>query len=62
MSECQIQLFGEENEFVDGSYHQVLEAVDTDEPNKHSRIAKVHESGILYKGKIIKKATVTAYK
>lgn len=62
MSECELQLFGEEGQLVDGSYHQVLEAVDTNETEKHARIAKIHEPGILYQGKIIKKATVTAYK
>lgn len=62
LSECQIQLFGEEDQLIDGSCHQVLEAIDTDDPTKHSRIAKVHEQGILYQGNVIKKATVTAYK
>ena len=62
MSQCQIQLFGAEGQAVDGACHQVLEAIDTDDPTKHSRIAKVHEPGILYQGNVIKKATVTAYK
>lgn len=62
MSECELQLFGEEGQLVDGAYHQVLEAVDTNESEKHARIAKIHEPGVLYQGKIIKKATVTAYK
>lgn len=62
MSQCQIQLFGAEGQAVDGACHQVLEAIDTDDPTKHSRIAKVHEPGSLYQGNVIKKATVTAYK
>lgn len=62
MSQCQIQLFGAEGQAVDGACHQVLEAIDTDDPTKHSRIAKVHEPGILYQGNVLKKATVTAYK
>ena len=62
MAQCQLQLFGSFGDLVDGSYHQVLEALDTDDATMHSRIAKIHESGILYQGKIIKKATITAYK
>lgn len=62
MSECQLQLFGEEGQQIDGSYHQVLEAIDINDPTQHSRIAKVHEPGILYQGNVIKKAIVTAYK
>ena len=42
--------------------HQVLEALDTDEAKNRSKIAKIHEPGMLYQGKIIKKATITAYK
>ena len=62
MAQCQLQLFGTEGDLIDGSYHQVLEALDTDEAKNRSKIAKIHEPGMLYQGKIIKKATITAYK
>lgn len=62
MLQCELQWIGEEGELVDGSCHQVLDVIETTDPEQHSHIAKIHERGLMYRGDVIKKATVTAYK
>lgn len=59
---CGIELVGEEGEPVDYRVHEILEAVDTDRGEQEGMVAGVRSRGLLYKGKVIKKARVTAYR
>lgn len=59
---CAIENIGVEGESVDYRLHEVLQAIEAEEKEQEGMVAKVYSSGMLYKGKVIKKARVTAYK
>lgn len=47
---------------VDYNMHEVIEAIPTDSPKLDKTVAEIYLPGYLYKGKIQKKAQVTAYR
>lgn len=47
---------------VDYDVHEVLEARITAEPMQHQKVASVYSPGFRYRGKVLKKAKVAAYK
>lgn len=59
---CAIENVGEEGESVDYRLHEVLQAIEAEEKEQEGTVAKVYSRGMLYKGKVIKKARVSAYK
>lgn len=58
---CGICLTGERGETVDYDLHEVVEVVDTDQPESDRKIADVYSNGYLYRGVVQKKARVVAY-
>ena len=59
---CGISLIGECGTEVDYDMHEVIEAIETAQPDQDRKIADVYRGGYLYKGKIKRKAQVAAYK
>lgn len=59
---CGISLVGECGTEVDYDLHEVIEAIETAQPDQDRKIADVYRGGYLYKGKIKRKAQVAAYK
>ena len=59
---CGISLIGECGTEVDYDLHEVIEAIETAQPDQDRKIADVYRGGYLYKGKIKRKAQVAAYK
>lgn len=59
---CGISLVGECGAEVDYDLHEVIEAIETAQPDQDRKIADVYRGGYLYKGKIKRKAQVAAYK
>lgn len=58
---CGISVIGECGVEVDYGLHEVIEAVDTDQPDLDRKIADIYRCGYLYKGKVKRKAQVAAY-
>ena len=57
-----IYLTGKTGEPVDYGLHEVIDTTDAQRPELHGMVARVYECGVLYKGQIIRKARVSAYK
>lgn len=53
---------GKAGEPVDYELHQVLDAVDTDKEELAGTVARVYRRGRIYRGKVIRKAQVAAYR
>lgn len=47
---------------VDYNLHEIIKAVDTPEPGQDKTVAEIYHCGYIYKGKVRKKATVSAYR
>lgn len=58
---CGISVIGELEAEIDYDLYEIIEAVDTKNPEQGKRIAEVYSCGYLYKGKVKKKARVSAY-
>ena len=54
--------FAQSGDAVNFDMHIVAEAVDTDRPEKNRIIQEVYEQGLIYHGKVVKKAVVRAYR
>ena len=59
---CGISIIGQCGIEVDYDLHEVLEAIDTNDPSKDKKIADIYRCGYLYQGKVMKKAQVSAYR
>lgn len=59
---CAIENIGAKGELIDYRMHEVLQAMETEEKEQEGTVAEVYSSGMLYKGKVIRKARVAAYK
>jgi len=59
---CGISIIGESGIEVDYNLHEVIEAVDTSNPGQDKIIADVYHCGYIYKGRVQKKAAVSAYR
>ena len=59
---CGISIIGECGIEVDYNLHEVIEAVDTESPDQDRIIADIYHCGYIYKGKVRKKAAVSAYR
>ena len=58
---CGISLVGECGTEVDYDFHEVIEVMETEQPDQDRKIADVYRNGYLYKGKVRRKAQVAAY-
>ncbi len=58
---CGISIIEESGIEVNYGLHEVLEAVDTEQQEKDKLVAEIISWGYLYKGRVMKKAKVTAY-
>lgn len=59
---CAIELTGVSGEPADYRLHEVLEAVEPDSTEQEGMIDKVYSQGMLYHGRVVRKARVTAYR
>lgn len=59
---CGISVIEECGVEVDYGLHEVIEAVDTDDPGLDRIIADIYRCGYLYKGRVRRKAQVAAYR
>lgn len=58
---CGISIIGECVSTVDYDLHEVIEVLDTTDPDKDKMIARIYRCGYIYKGQVKKKAQVSAY-
>lgn len=58
---CGISIIEESGIEVNYDLHEVMEAVDTEQREKDKLVAEIISWGYLYKGRVMKKAKVTAY-
>lgn len=59
---CGIHVIQESGVDVDYSLHEIVEAVDTDDPTLDKKIATIYCCGYIYKGTVKKKAKAAAYR
>lgn len=59
---CGISIIGETGIPVDYDLHEVIEAADTTDSGQDKLVAVIYRCGYLYKGKVKKKAQVSAYR
>lgn len=59
---CGIHLIQECGVDVDYSLHEIVEAIDTDDPTLDKKIADIYRCGYIYKGTVKKKAKAAAYR
>lgn len=59
---CMIDSIGMPGEMVDYRLHEVIEAIEADKEEQGGKVAKIFRQGMIYQGKVIKKARVQAYK
>lgn len=59
---AQIQETGNAGEVFDYRLHEIIETKETDQEEQEGMIAKVYVPGLIYQGKIMKKAQVCVYK
>ncbi len=59
---CGIQLIEDTEGKVDYGLHEVIKAEITSDPALDKQIASIYSRGYLYKGKVMKKAQVAAYR
>lgn len=59
---CAIEETGAVGEKVDYSLHEILNVVPAAELELNGKVARVYSPGLLYHGKVVKKAQVAAYK
>jgi molecular chaperone GrpE (heat shock protein) len=59
---CGIQKTGQVEEKTDYRIHEIIDIVETDNKEQNELIARVYSKGIIYKGKVIRKAKVAVYK
>ena len=50
------------NDTVEPDKHNVCAAIETDNKNRHGKISSVLSEGIIYRGKVLKQAKVSAYR
>lgn len=58
---CGIGLIGECGTEVDYDMHEVIEVIETGEPELDRRIADIYSGGYMYRGKVRRKAKVAVY-
>lgn len=59
---CSIEETGKPGEPVDYRYHEILDAADTEEAERDGTVAYCYRPGCVYRGKVITKAQVRAYR
>ncbi|MBO6148154.1 MAG: nucleotide exchange factor GrpE [Lachnospiraceae bacterium] len=59
---CGIDIIGQTDVKVDYGLHEVIEVKESDDYDKDQTVAAVFRCGIIYKGKVIRKAQIVAYK
>lgn len=59
---CAIEEIGLRGETADYKYHEILDVTNTEEENLDSTVAHTYRAGLIYHGKVLKKAQVTAYR
>lgn len=59
---CGIHVIQECGEDVDYDLHEIVEAVETDDPSLDKKIADIYRCGYIYKGTVKKKAQAAAYR
>ena len=59
---CAIEYIGTVGELVDYRLHEVLQAFEPESTQQEGTVATIFSSGMIYKGKVVKKARVAAYK
>lgn len=62
MSDCGIFIIAEAHQRVNYECHEVIQVVDTDEAALSRVISEVYSPGFIYKGKVLKRAKVAAYR
>lgn len=60
--QCAIEETGFSGETADYRYHEILNVIDTEEENLHNTIASTYSPGLIYHGKVVKKAQVSVYR
>ncbi len=59
---CAISIIQDCGVSVDYALHDIIEAVETEDPAQDKTIAEIYRCGYLYKGKVRKKAQASAYR
>lgn len=59
---CGISVIQECGVAVNYDLHEIVEAIDTDDPNLDQKIADIYRLGYIYKGTVKKKAQAAAYR
>ena len=59
---CAIESIGKVGEKADYRIHEVIEVLAAENNEQEGTVAHVYSQGILYHGKVLKKARVQAYK
>ncbi|HBA97759.1 MAG TPA: hypothetical protein DCZ23_06595 [Lachnospiraceae bacterium] len=62
LKQCAIEETGLNGETVNYKYHEILDTVDTEDMGLDSTVACTYRPGLIYHGKVIKKAQVAAYR
>lgn len=60
--QCAIEETGLSGETVDYRYHEILDVIDTEEENLHNTVARTYSPGLIYYGKVVKKAQIAVYR
>lgn len=60
--QCAIEETGFVGETVDYRYHEILNVVDTEKEGLSNTIARTYRPGLIYHGKVLRKAQVMAYR
>ncbi len=58
---CGISQIAEAGRTVDYDLHEVIQVLETDNPQLKETVAEIYSPGYIYKGKVRKKAKVSAY-
>ncbi len=59
---CGIKVINEIGIHVDYDFHEVIEAIETADIQQDKLVANIYRCGYIYKGKVIKKAQIAAYR
>lgn len=60
--QCNVHTISECGVDVNYSLHEIVEAIDTDDPSLDKKIADIYRCGYIYKGAVKKKAQAAAYR
>lgn len=60
--QCAIEETGFSGETADYKYHEILNVIDTEEDKLHNTIAHTYSPGLIYHGKVVKKAQISVYR